>query len=83
MVVVVKVLLLCQVLGTVAIVANHGKMSAAGGLTKTNVKEQGLNVTMTIDAHIVLDGTMVISTAGRGWENKRSTQFLATVIQTV
>ena len=43
-----------------------GRMIVAGNSIRTNVKGQLMNVIMTIDALIVLDGSMDFITAGRG-----------------
>ena len=43
-----------------------GRMTVVGGLTRTDVKNLEMNVTMTTDAHTVLGGIMVFITVEKG-----------------
>ena len=45
-------------LDLLVVVTNLGKMTAAGGLIKTNARKHLVNATLITDVHIVVSGTM-------------------------
>ena len=56
---------------------NLGKMTAVGGLIKTDAKEQPLSAIMITDAHIVQAGTMALPKFCRKRQNKNRRQHHA------
>ena len=73
-----------KILQLVAALPNLGKMSVAGGLIKIDAREQPVTVILTIDAHIVLDGTMGSTTVGKGWQRiKEKFSIMAITLMSV